>query len=314
MSILFTKYLLKIFKYATLYKVTKGEAMEAVKNQATSTELEYAEQLAIANIIIDGACHMHSKSHASNLLTESYLQFYFNEIQTYTPLFDSYLTYFFQKYKPSNVNIYMEVYAHAPRTLGITYKKRKHDSKLTYIKPYTLPLLNYNFGTDEKNKTITRIQNIIKHFNADKEIISFEERYETYQRNQLFLAKRTLAEKRATERYLEAQDIPVTNSTTPQEKTRPVPTRSILHKAPKQKRENRVARLIIPEIVVMGDYPTDQTSRVDLHYHPKAYKSPENTLRFVNRWGFQTAKITTNFFRKHKSMHRKKRLLSLRPY
>ena len=278
-------------------------------------ELQSVEKLALANIMIDGACHMHAKSHIVSKLTDQYLQYYFTELQSYTPLFDAYLECFFASYKPSDIYLYMEIYARAPRTLGIKYKKRKRNSYIDYITPHSLPLLSYNFGSEERNKTITRLHNIIQHLNADKEIISFEQRYRAMKRNALFLKKLSQAEKDATQVYLQQQQPQIDTTTQKTTLTKQVPVRRMMQKAPKKKKEGRITRLVIPEIILTNPYPTDiKTSRVDTHYKATHVKPPANTLSFVNRWGFQKAIIRTGFYRKHKSMHRKKSLLSVRPF
>ena len=249
----------------------------------------------ICNYTLESCIKKYIKETHNYYIPYDFITFYFNECQK-TFISDSYLNAFFLCFNNKIVEFdkIIEVYSKS-KYPALKSKVIAQDSMLRGLKAGTYLIidknaikksLNYTVDSPELQNALIQLNSIIDDINSTKHLV--KAKYE------IFRKQKKVPDANRIESLSKEQS-------TLKHKPLNIDKRAVT--PPSQGRTEKVSRLIIPKLRIIGMYPKSITlSRVDSRYFAYAFTTPANEVRLINIYHLKRVAMKKGFIEKRESI------------
>ena len=259
----------------------------ALKNKSTAS-IKKLHFFILCNNILDSCVKKYIKDTHSFYIPYDFITFYFDECQKQI-ISDEYLATFFLCFnnKIVDFNNIVEVYSKS-KLPNLKSKSIQKDSILRGLKAGTYLIadkhsskreLQYTIDSDELAGALNQLKTILKDIDSSKNLI--KSKYAIYKKQSNTKNISKIDEKAEDQQLL---------------RHKPVNTNKQAITPPSQGRVERVSKLVIPRIRVIGMYPKSQAlSRVDSRYFAYTFTTPANQVRLANIYHLKKVGLKKGF-------------------
>lgn len=268
-------------------------AYDSIPQQNNNIQIKKLHFFIFCNAILDSCMKKYAKDCRTNHVPYDFITFYFTECGN-SLITDNYLNTFFLCFNNNIVSLdnIIEVYSKS-KLPELKSKVVSRDSFFSGLKAgkyivldknSTKRDLQYTIDSEELRSAIEQLNSILSELNSSSTLVKTKYSMFLKQQRDPSIAEQEV-EKKAEEQQLHKHKVLNSNK------------RAIA--PPAQGKVERIAKLIIPKLRVVGMYPKSSSlSRVDSRYFAYHFTTPANEVRLVNIYHLKRIRMSAGFLAK----------------